>query len=59
MVRSKSVTGDGLSASATNILTVKDENEYNWKSINRKIDGEKLPDIDPVNVVRLKEENSN
>lgn len=57
VVRSKSVTSDGLSASGTNILTVKNNNEYNWKSINRKIDGEKLPDIDPVNVVRLKEEN--
>ena len=55
-VRSRSVTFDGGRGSSTNIFTIKDRNEFSWKSVKRTINGEKLPDIEAVNVIRLKDD---
>jgi ketosteroid isomerase-like protein len=43
---------DGKKASATNIYTKVDNDHYRFASINRKVDGKALPDIDPVTVKR-------
>jgi len=43
---------DGSQASATNIYKVVDENSYTWQSVERRLDGESLPDIKEVKVVR-------
>ena len=43
---------DGRRASATLVYTKKDDNSYTFASIGRDVDGEVLPDIDPVTVVR-------
>ncbi len=43
---------DGGKASSVNIITPVDENHFKWKSVNRTVDGELLPNIDEVTVVR-------
>lgn len=43
---------DGKKASATNIYTKVDNDHYRFASINRKVDGKALPDIEPVTVKR-------
>jgi uncharacterized protein (TIGR02246 family) len=43
---------DGRKASATNIYTRVDDDSYTWQSIGRQVDGEFLPNIEPVKVVR-------
>jgi uncharacterized protein (TIGR02246 family) len=43
---------DGRKASATNVYTMVDGNAFSWKSIGRKVDGEFLPNIDEVTMVR-------
>ena len=48
---SRTLTG-GEKASAVNILTYVDRNTMRWQSIGREIDGELLPNIDEVTVVR-------
>lgn len=46
------VLADGAQASSMNILTRVDNDKFTWESVNRSIDGEVLPNIDPVTVVR-------
>ena len=43
---------DGGQASATNIMTRLDDNSFKWESVNRELDGEILPNVEPVLVVR-------
>jgi uncharacterized protein (TIGR02246 family) len=43
---------DGRKTSAINILTVLDNNSFTWQSTGRELDGEILPGIEPVKVVR-------
>ena len=42
----------GEKASSVNILTPVDRNTFRWQSVGREIDGELLPNIDEVTVVR-------
>jgi len=42
----------GEKASAINVLTYVDRNKFRWQSIGREIDGQLLPNIDEVTVVR-------
>jgi hypothetical protein len=49
------VTGtmpDGRKASSMNVITCVDENQFKWQSVSRMVDGELLPNIDEVLVVR-------
>jgi uncharacterized protein (TIGR02246 family) len=46
------VTAEGEKVVATTTLTPSDENSFTWKSTGRTIDGEKVPDVGPVKVVR-------
>jgi uncharacterized protein (TIGR02246 family) len=43
---------DGGKATSTNIMTRLDDNSFKWESVNREVDGELQPNVDPVLVVR-------
>lgn len=47
---------DGRQATATNVYTIIDDNTFQWHSYNRTVDGEPLPNIDDVKIVRAPEE---
>jgi uncharacterized protein (TIGR02246 family) len=49
------VTSDGQELTATNILTPIDQDSFLWQSVERSLDGEPLPDLAPVKVVRVKD----
>jgi uncharacterized protein (TIGR02246 family) len=51
-VNVKSTLGTGEKASSMNIYTYVDPNSFTWQSVSRQVDGEPLPDIDEVTVVR-------
>jgi uncharacterized protein (TIGR02246 family) len=52
VVKFNQVLPDGRKASATNIYTIVDGNTFTWKSIGRKLDGQFIPNIDEVKMVR-------
>ena len=52
VVKFSQVLPDGRKASATNIYTLVDGNTFTWKSIGRKLDGQFLPNVDEVKMVR-------
>lgn len=43
---------DGSKSSAVNIITYLDNDTFTWQSVNREVDGEILPNVDEVVVVR-------
>jgi len=51
-VNVRSVLGTGQKASSLNIYTYVDPNSFTWQSVGREVDGELLPDIEEVTVVR-------
>lgn len=51
-IRALRVLSDGRKASAVNVLTYVDENTFTWESTGREVDGELLPNLGPVTVVR-------
>lgn len=44
---------DGRAASAKNVYTVVNDSSYTFASVEREVDGEILPDMDPVTVKRI------
>jgi hypothetical protein len=46
------VTRDGKAASATVIMTRLSKDRLTWQSRDRVVDGEAMPDIEPVMIVR-------
>ena len=44
---------DGSETTATNLLQRKGDNAFTWRSVQRTLDNEKLPDIGPVQVTRV------
>ncbi len=51
-VKFSQVLPDGRKASATNIYTLVDGNTITWRSIGRKVDGEFLPNVEEVKMIR-------
>lgn len=51
-VKVKSIMGIGQKAASMNIYTYVDPNSFTWQSVSREVDGELLPDIDEMTVVR-------
>jgi hypothetical protein len=43
---------DGRKASAVNMITYLDDDQFQWQSVSRMADGELLPNIDEVVIVR-------
>ena len=54
-VRSSQVLADGRIASAINIYKLIDDDQFAWRSIGRQVDGEYLPNTEPVTVYRIVE----
>jgi uncharacterized protein (TIGR02246 family) len=48
----KATAPDGSVSTAQQVITYLDEKKYTWESINRQRDGEVLPNLDKVEVVR-------
>jgi len=43
---------DGKKAASVNVITYVDENTFRWKSVNRTVDGQLLPNVDEIVIVR-------
>jgi uncharacterized protein (TIGR02246 family) len=52
VIRASQVLGGGERASAINVLTRIDEDQFTWRSTAREVDGELLPDLGVFTVVR-------
>jgi len=52
LVRTSATLPDGTHGSSTSILEPIGEGRFTWQQVNRVVDGEILPSIDPVVVVR-------
>lgn len=52
IVKTVSTLADGSRGSATNVYTLVGDGVYRWKSVDRQLNGELLPDIDEVTVHR-------
>jgi uncharacterized protein (TIGR02246 family) len=46
---------DGSKTTSVNIVTPIDENSFKWESVNREVNGELQPNVDPVLVIRKTE----
>jgi uncharacterized protein (TIGR02246 family) len=51
-VKLKTILNNGHRASSINIYTYVDPNTFTWQSVGREVNGEPLPNIDEVTVVR-------
>lgn len=52
VIKSSQTLKDGERASSINVITPIDRNTFTWQSVGREIDGELLPNIPEVTVVR-------
>lgn len=52
----KATAPDGTTSSAQQVLTYLDANKYTWESISRQSQGETLPNLDKVEIIRTKAE---
>src|SRR5262249_24359983 len=52
VAKAAAVTADGDKVTATTELTPIDANSFTWRSLDRTVGGEKLPDVGPFKVVR-------
>ncbi len=53
-IKSTGVLPDGRKSSGVNIMTVVGKDRFTWQSVNREVDGEPLPNVDEVAVIRQK-----
>jgi uncharacterized protein (TIGR02246 family) len=54
ILESSGVTANGIETSATNVVTRVDDDKFTWRSINRTIAGESVPDTPAITVTRMK-----
>ena len=54
VVDSAFTNSDGTRASATNTYTMLTNDSFSWESINREVDGEIMPNIPPMKIIRKK-----
>lgn len=59
IILAKGTLPDGGRATAVNIIRKVDDNNFTWSSVNRDVDGEMLPDIDNVKMIRVPEAQAN
>jgi uncharacterized protein (TIGR02246 family) len=52
LIRATNTLADGKKGTAVQIITKVDDDSFTWQSIGRQVDGEILPNIDPITVVR-------
>jgi uncharacterized protein (TIGR02246 family) len=51
-IQNTGMLADGGKATSLNIITRLDDNSFRWESVNRDVDGELQPNVEPVLVVR-------
>ena len=51
-VRNRGYTSEGEPVTTTNVIRPIDENSFGWRTIERIVDGELLPNVDETLVVR-------
>ena len=51
-VTTNGMTPDGLKSTSVNVITYVNDDEFTWKSLNRTVGSELLPNVDEVIVVR-------
>lgn len=54
LIQSHAVLADGRESTALHTLTYVSDDKCTWSSSNREVDGELMPNIDPVEMVRVK-----
>ena len=54
VIQSSGTLADGSDTTATNFLQRKGDDAFTWRSVQRTLDDEKLPDIGPIQVSRVK-----
>lgn len=54
LVQARTILPDGSQATAQHTLTKVDADHFTWSSANREVDGELLPNIDAITIVRSK-----
>jgi hypothetical protein len=52
LIRQSGTLPDGGRSSAVNVITRIDDDSFTWQSVQREIDGDILPNVDEVLVVR-------
>jgi len=52
LVNMSYILPNGLKASSINIYTKIDDNSISWESVGRDVDGQILPNIEPVKIIR-------
>jgi uncharacterized protein (TIGR02246 family) len=52
LVKFRQILANGRTASSTNVYSYVDDNTFTWQCIGREVDGEFLPNVDPVTLVR-------
>lgn len=52
IVKQKGTLPDGGQSTSTNIFTRVDDNTFTWQAIDRQVDGEMLPNIEEIRIVR-------
>jgi uncharacterized protein (TIGR02246 family) len=53
IIQAKDTSGEGQKMTSQNILKVVDKDTFTWQSVDRQADGELLPNVDEVVVVRV------
>ncbi len=59
IILAKGTLPDGGRATAVNMIHRVDDNSFTWSSVNRDVDGEMLPDIEDVKMVRVTDTQAN
>src|SRR5262249_8921453 len=55
VINSSGTLSDGTELNATNLMTRAGDNAFTWRSVKRSSNGEPLPDLPAVKVIRVKE----
>lgn len=58
IVQQKGTLPDGGQTTSTNIFTKVDDNTFTWQATDRQVDGEMLPNIEEIRIVRKPAESS-
>ena len=52
LVKTTATLPDGVTASSTSVFQSLDDNSFSWQKVNRVVDGEILPNIGEIIIVR-------
>jgi uncharacterized protein (TIGR02246 family) len=52
LIQQVGTLADGKKSTAVNIITRIDDDSYTWRSVNREVEGEVLPNVEEIRIVR-------